>query len=108
LRPGRRRPKDNEESARLRQQALDWLRADTEAQGKRLKSDRPAESNAARQALAHRLQDTDLAGVRDKAALDKLPEDERMAWQKLWAETEALLKSAEKPSPTDARKDGMK
>ncbi len=33
----------------------------------------------------------DLAGVREEANLKKLPEDERKAWQTLWAEVNALL-----------------
>ena len=36
-----------------------------------------------------------LSGVRDKNALVKLPEDERAAWQQLWADVAALLKRAE-------------
>ena len=33
--------------------------------------------------MSHWKQDTDLAGVRDPKALEKLPPDERDAWQKL-------------------------
>jgi len=33
-----------------------------------------------------------LASVRDKAALDKLPEDERQQWRQLWDDVAALLK----------------
>jgi tetratricopeptide (TPR) repeat protein len=74
---------DEKERARLRQQALDWLRADLALWAKR--ADR-------RQALLGRWQDAaDLAGVRDAAALATLPADERAAWQKLWAEVAALL-----------------
>jgi serine/threonine-protein kinase len=88
---------DRKERAHFRKQALDWLRADAEARGKRLKSERPGESAAARRALTHWQSDRDLAGVRDKNALEKLPEDERKDWQKLWAEVEALLKDAAPP-----------
>jgi hypothetical protein len=42
--------------------------------------------------LTHWRADPDLAGVRDKPALDKLPDAERMAWRKLWAEVDGLLK----------------
>jgi hypothetical protein len=35
--------------------------------------------------LHHWQQDSDLAGVRDPAALAKMPEAERAEWQKLWA-----------------------
>jgi hypothetical protein len=44
--------------------------------------------------LKHSQQDSDLASVRDAAALAKLPEAERAEWNKLWAEVEALLKKA--------------
>jgi hypothetical protein len=40
-------------------------------------------------------QDPALAGVRESSALSTLPEVERDAWQKLWADVEALLR----PSP---------
>jgi hypothetical protein len=41
--------------------------------------------------MTHWKQDTDLAGVRDPKALEKLPPDERDAWQKLWKDVDALL-----------------
>jgi hypothetical protein len=36
----------------------------------------------------------DLVGVRAKAAQAKLPEAEREAWRKLWAEVDDLIKRA--------------
>jgi len=36
----------------------------------------------------------DLASVRDDKALAALPEKERQAWQKLWADVDALRKKA--------------
>jgi hypothetical protein len=48
--------------------------------------------------LSHRQQDTDLAGIRDKAALDKLPAEEQKAFTQEAADVAALLKKAgEKP-----------
>jgi hypothetical protein len=47
--------------------------------------------------LRHWQQDSDLAGVRDKGALAKLPAAERDAWRKLWADVDALLKRASTP-----------
>jgi hypothetical protein len=44
--------------------------------------------------LQHWQNDTDLAGVRDPAALAKMPEAERADWQKLWADVEALVKKS--------------
>jgi hypothetical protein len=51
---------------------------------------------AQRQRLAHWQQDSDLAAVRDKAALAQLPEDERRAWGQLWEDVAALLKKVER------------
>ena len=36
--------------------------------------------------------DPALAGVRDPAALEKLPADERAAWRRLWADAEPAAK----------------
>ena len=43
-------------------------------------------------ALRHWQTDPDLAGVRDKAALEKLPDAERADWEKLWSDVAELLK----------------
>jgi GGDEF domain-containing protein len=40
--------------------------------------------------LAHWQGDPDLAGVRDDAALERLPEEVRQAWRELWAEVGEL------------------
>jgi hypothetical protein len=49
------------------------------------------------QALTLWLENTDLASVRDPAAIAKLPEAERDAWKQLWTDVESLRKrSAEK------------
>ncbi len=45
--------------------------------------------------MRHWQQDTDLAGIRDKAALDKLPAEERQAFTQLWADVAALLQKAQ-------------
>jgi hypothetical protein len=47
-------------------------------------------------ALRHWKQDADLAGVRDKEALEKLPEAERTEWRKLWAEVDELIAKADR------------
>ena len=49
------------------------------------------------QTLRHWQQDTDLAGIRDAAALAKLPADEQKAFTQLWADVAALLKKANAP-----------
>jgi len=42
--------------------------------------------------MRHWQTDADLAGVRDKEALAKLPAEERQRWQQLWADVAALLR----------------
>jgi eukaryotic-like serine/threonine-protein kinase len=78
------------ERARWRRQALDWLRADLDA-WRRLQE---KSSEQARRSILQRLQhwknDRDLESVRRKQALDKLPETERAEWQRLWQEVEML------------------
>ena len=55
----------------------------------------PAAKQTVRQRMEHWQKDTDLASVRDKAALDQVPEDERKDWRQLWDEVAALLKKVE-------------
>jgi serine/threonine-protein kinase len=83
-----------EERARIRQQALDWLRADLAAWARVLGSARPEARSIVRQKLRHWRQDPDLPSLRDKAALDNLPAAERDAWQRLWADVASLLQRA--------------
>ncbi len=75
---------DDKERARLRRQALDWLRADLEAWGRLLNKEPEQVRPAILQQLRHWLEDKDFAGVRGPQALAKLPEAERQSWQKLW------------------------
>jgi eukaryotic-like serine/threonine-protein kinase len=86
---------DDKERRRLRQQALDWLKADLAARGNRLDSGTPQARHAVVQTLRHWQQDTDLAGIRDAAALARLPADQQKAFTQLWADVAALLKKAE-------------
>src|SRR5262249_14405803 len=83
---------DDKERARLRRQALDWLRADLTLRTRQGESDKSTDRTAAQQALRHWQQDPDLAGLRDPAALEKLPAEERAACEKLWADVAGLLK----------------
>jgi hypothetical protein len=86
---------DDNERAGLRKQALDWLRADLVAWKKQLGSGQPDARAALQQSLRSWQQDNDLFGIRDAAALAKLPAEERAACEKLWAEVTALLKKVE-------------
>jgi tetratricopeptide (TPR) repeat protein len=90
---------DEREKTRMRQQALEWLRADLTAWQAVLDKG----TNQARVDTAKRMrywqQDTDFAGVRGEAALTRLPEAERPEWQKLWADVAATLARAENKTP---------
>jgi hypothetical protein len=79
----------------LRRHALRWLRADLALRVKMAEGGDAAAKQSAREKMLHWQQDADLASVRDKAALDKLPDDEREAWRALWAEVAGLLKKVE-------------
>jgi tetratricopeptide (TPR) repeat protein len=87
-------PLDAKERSRLRRQALAWLRADFTAWQDLLPKASKQARSALCQTLRHWQKDTDLAGVRDKVALAKLPEAERQQWAKLWADVAALLVKA--------------
>jgi tetratricopeptide (TPR) repeat protein len=88
---------DDKERARLRQQSLGWLRADLAAWGKQGESGTPQTRAVVQKTLQHWQEDSDLAGVRDAAALEKLPEAEHTEWNKLWADVDATVKKAAKP-----------
>jgi hypothetical protein len=85
---------DDEERGRQRKQALDWLRANLVLRGKQAESGTPQTRADVRKTLRHWMEDADLAGVREKDALGKLPEAERAEWQMLWGDVEATLKKA--------------
>jgi len=48
------------------------------------------------------LADADFASVREPTAVERLPPDERDAWNKLWTEVRALRDQTE-PRSTEAR-----
>ena len=85
----RRRAAGEPERADQRRQALDWLRADLELTTKLLRRRRGV---VERWSLADWQTDPALAGVRDPAALAKLPDAEREQWQRLWADVAALAR----------------
>jgi serine/threonine protein kinase/Flp pilus assembly protein TadD len=88
---------EDEERARLRRQALDWLRADVGAMGRLLdKGADPARTAATVGGLlTHWQADPVLAGVRGPEALARLPEAERQPWHKLWDDVGDMLKRAQ-------------
>src|SRR5262249_31774589 len=84
-------PPDDAARARLRAQALKWPKHGRAARAQGPDSGDPQAGRVVAQALRRWRDDTDLAGVRDAAALAKLPESERAAWRSLWADVDALL-----------------
>lgn len=87
--------RDDKERARLRQQALEWLRADLALWSKQAENGTPQTQAAVQRTLRRWREDSALAGVREATALEKLPESERSEWKKLWAEVEELVKRSE-------------
>jgi hypothetical protein len=84
-------PLDEPARGRWRQQALAWLRADLALFCQHLSGGKGDVQAAVRRVLLYRRHDPSLSGLRDAAALVKLPEEEREACHKLWAEVDALL-----------------
>ncbi len=77
---------DDAAKTKLRAQAMDWLKAELAA----WKAIALGNQEIVARILAHWKEDTDLAGIRDPSALEKLPEPERKQWQALWADVESL------------------
>jgi serine/threonine-protein kinase len=84
---------DDKERARLRRQALDWLRADLTAWGRQLDKQKTMSPQAVA-VLRHWLANPDFTGVRQPESLTKLPEAERQPWKKLWNDTAEMLARA--------------
>jgi tetratricopeptide (TPR) repeat protein len=81
---------DDQERARWRKQALDWLRAALAVSAQRVDKGTPAERAAVHQRLQHWQEDADLAGMRDEPGLLKLADEERDVWLRFWADVTAL------------------
>jgi serine/threonine protein kinase/Flp pilus assembly protein TadD len=94
---------DDGERARLRTQALRWLRDELTRWTKQL----AANPKALRQRLGRWQRDPNLAGVRAPESLAGLPRAERKDWQKLWDNVaDTLARAQGKTTPekkTDAR-----
>jgi serine/threonine protein kinase len=81
---------DDKERARLRQQALDWLRADLKVYRQVMEQSKGTASPMIAQRMRQWRANTDFAGVHGAEWLAKLPEAERQKWQKHWQEVEEL------------------
>jgi hypothetical protein len=82
------------DKTKWRTQALTWLQQDLELWQRQAQSPQPGALRALIQNLSEWQADPTLAGVRDPAALAKLPPDEQKAWHKLWTEVNMLVKEA--------------
>ncbi|HLW66474.1 MAG TPA: tetratricopeptide repeat protein [Gemmataceae bacterium] len=85
-----------QERAEFRKQALQWLRTDLALWSKQLESEPEEVGPEVQREMTHWKQDGDLSGLRDMKSAEKLPPDERDAWQNLWKDVDALLAKAGK------------
>jgi tetratricopeptide (TPR) repeat protein len=86
---------DAKERARLREQAITWLRADLTHWAKQARSDKRADRALVQETLRHWQVDADLAGIRTREAIQRLPADERQVCAKLWADVAELLRKVQ-------------
>src|SRR5262249_10720078 len=87
-------PLDDAARAKLRGQALDWLTAELKVWDGLVASGRPQDRSIIVRTLSDWQKNSDLAGIRDAAALAKLPPEEQKAFAQLWADVAALLRKA--------------
>ncbi len=80
------------ERRRLRGRALEWLRAEWAAAMQSLTAS--GGEGRVQATLARWQRESALAGVRDAAALDELPEAERQSWRAFWAQVDSLRQLA--------------
>ena len=84
-----------------RMQAIEWVREELAVRKKRLREGDEDVLHRTIRGLKHWQGDGDLSGLRDKAALDKLPVFERQECQALCEDVEAAIERTEKRGPTD-------
>jgi hypothetical protein len=89
-----RPPADEQARARLRKQAVAWLRADLAAWTKQAGPGPPQPKDRVAQTLDAWKSDADLVGIRDEAAVKALPEDEQTACRALWTDADVSLRKA--------------
>jgi serine/threonine-protein kinase len=82
---------DDKERARWRQQALDWLRQDLAAWRSALANGNAQTKAEAQRRMRHWLTNGDLAGVRARDALARLPDEERKQWEPFWSDVQKLV-----------------
>jgi tetratricopeptide (TPR) repeat protein len=90
---------DSQARARLRRQALDWLKADLADWRNGFDRAPGTIRPAIVQAMQHWLTDTDFAEMRSPEGLARLPEAEQQTWQGFWDEVQRLLDHAKATPP---------
>jgi Flp pilus assembly protein TadD/tRNA A-37 threonylcarbamoyl transferase component Bud32 len=88
---------DESERARLRRQALEWLRAELASRPRLGVGGKPQDRAGVWARLSVWQTDPALAGVRDADRLAALPAAERAGWEKLWADVDATVAKAREP-----------
>jgi Flp pilus assembly protein TadD len=81
----------DKERARWRHQALVWLKQDLTWWNRALEKDNAKTRDEARQWLRRCLTDNCFDGVRARARLSSLSDEERKEWQQLWHDVQVLL-----------------
>jgi tetratricopeptide (TPR) repeat protein len=90
----------------FRSWALGWLRDDLTAYAKLAGQNNSAIKQTIQQGLTHWRSDPDLASLRDPQSLNRLPDNERAAWQELWRDVDQLAKRAAKQNePTQGHEE---
>jgi serine/threonine-protein kinase len=85
---------DDKDRALWRRQALAWLRQDLAWWDKALDKGNAQTKAQVQHWMQHWQNDDDLAGVRGKVALSRLPAEERKTWERLWSDVGALHRRA--------------
>jgi tetratricopeptide (TPR) repeat protein len=85
---------DSAARAKLRNQALEWLRADLHRDASLLEGAEPSIRKEIASQLGDWQKNPDLAGVRDEAGLTQFPREEREVWKKFWSDADALREKA--------------
>jgi hypothetical protein len=81
-----------EERCSWRRQALEWLWTDLISYRQTLDGNMPENRKKVQDRLRHWQRDSELSGLRDEAALARLPAEDREDCRQLWTEVEALLR----------------
>ena len=85
----------DKDRTKLLEMGLNCLRKELASQTRKLESGQPADRAAVQGVMRQWLSWPTFVSIRDKAALAKLPAEERAAFTQFWAEVAALLEKAE-------------